>query len=103
MGLMGIVAYRPKEGAERNFLSLIRKHAPLLKSLGGISEASFLMKSVDGAYIEVFEWKSMAAKKKAMQSKDLWDLWEKIELYSTKVKLSSVIECKEVISNFKSL
>jgi hypothetical protein len=51
MGLMGIVAYRPKQGAERKFLSLIKKHAPLLKSLEGISEASFLMKSVDEAYM----------------------------------------------------
>jgi hypothetical protein len=30
------------------------------------------MKSVDGSIIEVFEWKSMAAKKKAMKSKELW-------------------------------
>ena len=89
MGLMGIVAYRPKEGSERKFLSLIRKHAPLLRSLGGISEASFLMKSIDGAVIEVFEWKSMAAKRKAMKAKELWELWEEIELHASKVKLSS--------------
>jgi hypothetical protein len=103
MGLMGIVAYRPKEGSERKFLSLIRKHAPLLRSLGGISEASFLMKSADGAIIEVFEWKSMAAKRKAMKAKELWELWEEIELHGSKVKLSSVPEAKEVISNFKSI
>lgn len=103
MGLMGIVVYRPKEGSERKFLSLIKKHAPLLISLGGISDASFLMKSIDGSYIQVFEWKSKAAKKVAMKSEILWDLWGKIEECSTKVKLSSVPEAKEVISNFKSI
>ena len=103
MGLMGIVAYRAREGSERKLLSLIRRHAPLLKSLGGISEASFLMKSVDGSIIEVFEWRSMAAKKKAMQSPELWELWNEIELHGTKVKLSSVPECREVISNFRSI
>lgn len=55
MGLMGIVTYRAKEGKERKLLSLIRKHGPLLRSLGGINEASFLIKFVDGAIIEIFE------------------------------------------------
>jgi hypothetical protein len=103
MGLMGIVAYRPKEGKEKKFLSLIRKHAPPLLSLGGISEASFFLKLVDGAIIEVFEWKSMASKKKAMKSEKLWKLWEEIEEVSTKVKLSSIPETREMISNFKSI
>jgi hypothetical protein len=103
MGLMGIVAYRAKAGKENKLLSIIRKHAPLLRSLGGISDASFLMKSIDGSIIEVFEWKSMAAKKKAMKSELLWKLWGEIEEVSTKVKLSSVPETKEVISNFKSI
>lgn len=103
MGLMGIVAYRAKEGKEKRLLSLIRKHAPLLNSLGGISEASFLMKSLDGSIIEVFEWKSMAAKKKAMKSEELWKLWGEIEDVSTKVKLSSVPETREVLSNFRSI
>lgn len=103
MALMGIVAYRAKAGKEKKLLSLLRKHAPLLRSLGGISDASFLMKSNDGAIIEVFEWKSMAAKKKAMKAQELWTLWGEIEEVSTMVKLSSVPETKEVISNFKSI
>jgi hypothetical protein len=103
MGLIGIVAYRAKEGMERKFLSSIRKHAPLLRSLGGISEASFLMKSVDRSVIEVFEWQSVAAKRKAMKSEELWKLWGEIEKYGTKVKLSSIPETREIISNFKSI
>ena len=103
MGLMGIVAYRPREGREKKFLYLIRKHAPLLRSFGGISDASFLMKSIDGTIIEVFEWKSMAAKKGAMKSEKLWKMWEEIEEVSTKVKLSSIPETREMISNFKSI
>jgi hypothetical protein len=103
MGIMGIVAYRAKEGKEKKLLSLIRKHAPLLKSLGGISDASFLMKSIEGYFIEVIEWKSMAAKKKAMKSEELWKLWGEIEEYGAKVKLSSVPEAREVISNFMAI
>jgi hypothetical protein len=103
MGLMGIVAYRAKEGKERKLLSLTRKHAPLLRSLGGISEASSLMKSADGEFIEVFEWKSLAAKKQAMKSEELWNLWGEIKEYGTKGKLSSVPETREAISNLKSI
>ena len=54
-GLMGIVAYRPNPGKERKFMSLIRKHAPLLRFLDAISDCSFLMKSVGGTIIEIFE------------------------------------------------
>jgi hypothetical protein len=57
MGLMGIVADSAKERKKIKSLSLIRKRAPLLRSLGGISDTSFLMKSIAGSIIEVFEWK----------------------------------------------
>jgi heme-degrading monooxygenase HmoA len=103
MGLMGIVAYRAIEGHERKLLSLLKKQAPLLKSLGGISEGSFLMKSVDGTFISVFEWKSMPAKQKAMKSEALMNLWDDIGSHGTMVKLSSVSETREVITNFKSI
>jgi hypothetical protein len=103
MGLMGIVAYRANEGSERKLLSLLKKQAPLLKSLGGISECSFLMKSVDGSIISVFEWKSMAAKRTAMKSEELMNLWEEIGKHGEMVKLSTIPECREVISNFKSI
>jgi hypothetical protein len=103
MGLMGIVAYRAHEGQERKLLFLLKKQAPLLKSLGGISECSFLMKSVDGTIISVFEWISMTAKKKAMESEELMNLWDQIGTHGTMIKLSSVPETREVISNFKSI
>jgi hypothetical protein len=102
-GLMGIVAYRALEGQERRLLSLLKKQAPLLKSLGGISDCSFLMKSVDGSFISVFEWKSMPAKRRAMMSDELMLLWDEIGAHGKMVKLSSVPECREVISNFKPL
>jgi hypothetical protein len=103
MGLMGIVAYRAIEGHERKLLSLLKKQAPLLKSLGGISEGSFLMKSVDGTFISVFEWKSIPAKQEAMKSEELMNLWDEIGSHGTMVKLSSVPETREVITNFKSI
>jgi len=103
MGLMGIVAYRAIEGHERKLLSLLKKQAPLLKSLGGISEGAFLMKSIDGTFISIFEWKSMPAKKKAMESEELMNLWDEIENHGTMVRLSSVPETKEVITNFRSI
>jgi len=103
MGLMGIVAFRAIEGHERKLLSLLKKQAPLLKSLGGISEGSFLMKSIDGTFISVFEWKSMPAKNKAMESEELISLWNEIRQHGIMVKLSSVPETREVITNFKSI
>jgi hypothetical protein len=103
MGLMGIVAYQAREGHERKLLALLKKQAPLLKSLGGISPCSFLMKSVDGTIVSVFEWISMTSKKKAMESEELMNLWDEIGAHGTMIKLSSVPETREVITNFKSI
>jgi hypothetical protein len=38
-----------------------------------------------------------------MKSEELWKLWGEIEKYGTKVKLSSIPETREIISNFKSI
>jgi hypothetical protein len=102
-GLTGIVAYRAKKGKTRKLHSLIRKHPPLLRSLVGLPDASFFMKSVDGTIIEVYELKYMATKRKAMEAEEFWKLWGEIEEYGTKVKLSSVLEEREIISNFMSI
>jgi hypothetical protein len=41
MELMGIVTYRPNDGMACMFLSFIKKYAPHMISLNGISDASF--------------------------------------------------------------
>lgn len=102
-GMMGIVAFRPLEGHERKLRALLKKQAPLLESLGGIAPCSFLMRSTEGFLISVFEWRSIGAKREAMKSAELMELWEEIGRHGTMVKLSVVSECREVISNFKSI
>ena len=61
------------------------------------------MKSVDGMRISVFEWISMPAKRKAMESDEPMKLWGEIGEHGTMIKLSSVPETREVISNFMSI
>jgi len=103
MGFVRIAAYRAIAGKQRKFLSLIRRHAPLLRSLEAITENSFLLKSMDGTIIEIIEWKSPAAKKKAMKSEELWELWEGMKLFAVRVKLSSVAETRQIISKFSGI
>jgi hypothetical protein len=62
MGKFVIVAYRPHPDKEQELLQLTREHLPILRSQGLATERpSYVMRSVDGTIIEVFEWKSAEA------------------------------------------
>jgi hypothetical protein len=72
MGLIAIASYRPQKGMEKKFLRLLKNHIPILRAEGLISDRDiYCMKAENGTIIEVFEWKSSKAKKKAHEKKML--------------------------------
>jgi hypothetical protein len=104
MGIIAIACYRPKAGNDRKLLSVVRKNRPLLLSLNLITDRpSILMRSEGGTLLEIFEWKSKAAKSKAHKNPDVMTLWNLMLELGDIVKLSSISETKEVFANFKAI
>jgi quinol monooxygenase YgiN len=78
MGRTVIVVYRPKRGKEKELQQLLRDHMPILKKENLITDRKpFVMKSNEGIFVEVFEWKSPEAIKQAHTNVEVGKLWEK--------------------------
>lgn len=55
---MVIAVYRPKAGKDADLLALIARHVPTLRAEGlATARPALLMRSRDGSYLEIFEWK----------------------------------------------
>ena len=60
--------YRPHEGKDAELRELIKKHIPTLRRLELVTDrAPILVKSKNGTYIEIFEWKSAESADQAHQ------------------------------------
>lgn len=80
MGLIAIACYRAKEGMEPAFRALLDDHVSTLRSAGLLtSRPSILMRSDDGTYVEVFEWKDVAAKDAAHSSAAVGAVWSRFD------------------------
>ena len=76
LGIIAIACYRASPGNDRKMLAAVKKNTPLLASLDLITERSpILMKSKDGTILEIFEWASASAKRKAHNNTDVMALW----------------------------
>jgi hypothetical protein len=74
---MVMAIYRPKEGKSADLDKLVRRHYPVLKEYGLATErAPFIGRSAGGAAIEVFEWVSSEAARKAHDHPAVAQIWE---------------------------
>ena len=104
MGIIAIACYKAKPGNERKLLSAVKSNTPLLRSLLLITNRPpILMKSVDGIILEVFEWKSKAAKVKAHKSPAVMSLWDRMMVLGENVSLETLPEAKDIFANFKAI
>jgi len=71
-----IACYRPKPGGEKDLLSLIKTHLPILrgKRLAG-NGRGLCGKAKDGTIVEVFSWKSQAAIDAAQEITAVTKMW----------------------------
>ncbi|WP_349407711.1 hypothetical protein [Pseudalkalibacillus sp. SCS-8] len=99
-----IALYQPKEGKKDELLKIIEDHTPLLRREGLITEFEpVLLKSENGTYLELFQWKSIAAKDAAHQSEQVMTLWEKMMEVADMKQLSSLSEADQLFPNFERL
>jgi hypothetical protein len=77
-----LVLYRVKKGKEREFLPLIKAHAPALKKSGLITDRgvqAWSAKNIrDGrtCFAEMFQWKDRDGGEVAHQSPEIMKVWE---------------------------
>ena len=67
MGRIVIVAYVPKAGKEEQLLVAVKKHLQVLQTEQlATDKPAYVMRAGDGTIIEVFEWRSAEAIKRAV-------------------------------------
>ncbi len=101
MGIMVIVAYRPRPGKEAQLLELTKEHVPILRREGlATDRPAYAMCADDGTIIEVFEWKSQEAIDTAHTNPEVLKLWGRFAEVCEYVPLATVKECGELFAGF---
>jgi hypothetical protein len=96
-----IALYKPKAGKDSELEVLVKKHFPILKEYGLTTEhSSFIAKSSNGTFIEVFEWASESAATKAHDHPAVAKIWEAMALVCDFEKLESLPESKKAFPHF---
>lgn len=103
-GRFVICVFRPKPGKEDDLRAVLRDHLPTLRAEGLVTERDpYVMKSKDGAYIEVFEWKSDAAVREAHSNPRVGALWKRFEAACTYETLGSLEQVGDMFPNFDAV
>ncbi len=101
MGVMVIVAYRPRPGKQALLLALTNEHLSVLREQHLATERpSYAMQASDGTVIEVFEWKSKEAITAAHTNPAVLKMWERYAEACEYVPLANVKECSDMFAEF---
>jgi hypothetical protein len=93
--------YRPHEGKDAELRGLIADHVPALRRLELITDRpTILMKSSNGTYLEIFEWRSHAAAGQVRQHPELANIWEAMGKIADLPNLDSLEETKRRFPHF---
>jgi quinol monooxygenase YgiN len=103
-GVIVIVAYRPKQGKEKELLELVRNRVPTLRKEGLVTDRKpTIMRARDGTIIEVSEWKSQEAIDAAHKNPNVWAMWEKFFAACEFVPLKNLREAEEMFAGFEPI
>lgn len=104
LGIIVIVAYRPKAGREEELLEIVRSRVPTLRKEGLVTErVPVIMRAKDGTIIEVSEWKSREAIEEAHQNPRVLAMWDKFFALCDCVPLKTVPEAEMMFAGFEPL
>ena len=93
--------YKAKDGKKAELDALINKHFPTLKEYGLVTDRNpFIGVSENGTVLEVFEWISESAAKKAHDHPAVAKIWEAMALVGTFETLGSLPEAKKPFPHF---
>jgi quinol monooxygenase YgiN len=101
IGVIVVVAYRPKQGKEAELLELVRSRVPISRKEGLVTDrAPILMSARDGTIIEVSEWKSPDAIEAPHKNPNVLAMWNRIFELCDCVPLQTVDEAREMFAGF---
>jgi len=104
MGVVAIVAYRPKSGQEKALLDLVRSRVPTLRKEGLVTDREpVIMRARDGTIIEVSEWKSREAIDAAHRNANVLAMWEKFFAACDCIPLKDLAEAREMFAGFEPI
>ncbi|MEQ9616606.1 MAG: antibiotic biosynthesis monooxygenase [Phycisphaerales bacterium] len=104
MGRVVIAAFRPHEGKEAELREVIASRLPLLRELGMATDRpEILLRSQEGAIIEISEWASEDAIARAHQHPKVLVLWERFGACSDYIKLDTLAEVHEMFAVFEAI
>jgi hypothetical protein len=94
--------YRPNEGKDAELRALIARHVPALRKLSLVTAREpLLVRAKDGSYIEIFEWISDEASRKAHEHPEIAGIWEQMGVVGTFGKLGELAEAKLEFPHFE--
>ena len=101
-GIVVICSYRPKPGNEQEVLELTDRHLHALRASRLITTYPHTaMQAEDGTVIEIFEWASVEAARKAETDTRIQEVWRKFAELADFVPLSSVQETTRPFAHFR--
>lgn len=96
-----IAMYRPKTGKLAELETLVQKHFPTLKEYGLTTHRDpYIGRASDGTILEVFEWISDEAAKKAHDHPAVAKIWEAMAVVCDFGKLEQLNEANKVFPHF---
>jgi hypothetical protein len=93
--------YRPNQGKDAELRGLIARHVPALKKLGLVTKRDpLLLRASDRSYIEIFEWVSDEAARKAHEHREIAEIWEQMGVVGSFGKLRDLAEVDKEFPHF---
>jgi hypothetical protein len=104
MGIIVIVAYKPKPGNAEALRQVMKTHIPILKKEGLVTDREpVAMEAADGTIVEVFEWLSGEAVQNAHKNPEVLKMWQAYFDVCDVIPLSSLSEASSMFASFKPL
>jgi len=102
MGRLVIAAYAPKLDCEAGLLDLLREHVPTLRHLGlATDRPACIMRNREGILLELFEWESVDAIRKAHENATVMGMWDRFEQLCEYRTLASLHESHDQFAEFE--
>jgi len=104
MGIVVIVAYKPKAGKGEQLKKLTKTHVPRLKMEGLVTDREpVILETADGTIVEIFEWLSEEAIKLAHQNPAVHQMWAEYGEVCDYIPLKDLPETNELFASFKPI
>ena len=96
--------YRPNAGRDTELRALIARHLPALRKLGLVTKRDpLLIRAADGSYIEIFEWISNEAARRAHEHPEIAEIWEQMGIVGSFGKLRDLSEAEREFPHFEPI